>query len=108
MLKNEALSINQAPDGVCRLKVVPVKFPVAFLSKVIVLLLVLNEVITVLAGRLALSINNEDVVKLKSLTLVIIFEPILKLPVIEFGKLLKVVTDRDPFLSDDILYLKLF
>jgi hypothetical protein len=32
----------------------------------------------------------------------------LKLPVIEFGKLLKVVTDRDPFLSDDILYLKLF
>ena len=72
--------------------------------KVIVLLLVLNEVITVLAGRLALSINNEDVVKLKSLTLVIIFEPILKLPVIEFRKLLKDGTNKDPFLSDDILF----
>ena len=51
-----------------------------------------------------LSINNEDVVKLKSLTLVIIFEPILKLPVIEFRKLLKDGTNKDPFLSDDILF----
>ena len=108
MLKNEALSINQAPDGVWRLKVVPVKFPVALLFKVIVLLLVLNEVITVLAGRLALSINNEDVVKLKLLTLVIIFEPMLKLPVIEFGKLLKDGTDKDPFLSKAILFLNIY